>query len=76
VGLTTLQTGMDNIRNVVGDPLTGLAEDSLIDTLRLSKEIMNIFLGKKKYADLPRKFNVSILGSKTDCINAIYNDRL
>jgi len=74
VGLTTLQTGMDNIRNVVGDPLTGLAEDSLIDTLRLSKEITNIFLGKKKYADLPRKFNVSILGSKTDCINAMYND--
>ncbi len=74
VGLTTLQTGMDNIRNVTGDPLTGLAEDSLIDTLRLTKDITNIFLGKKKYADLPRKFNVAVLGSQTDSINAMYND--
>ncbi len=74
VGLSTLQTGMDNIRNVTGDPLTGLAEDSLIDTLRLTKEITRIFLGKKKYADLPRKFNVAVLGSKTDSINAMFND--
>jgi nitrite reductase (NADH) large subunit len=74
VGLSTLQTGMDNIRNVTGDPLTGLAEDSLIDTLSLTKDITSIFLGKKRYADLPRKFNVAVLGSKTDCINAMYND--
>ncbi len=74
VGLSTLQTGMDNIRNVTGDPLTGLAEDSLIDTINLTKEITNIFLGKKEYADLPRKFNVAVLGSQTDSINALYND--
>jgi nitrite reductase (NADH) large subunit len=74
VGLTTLQTGMDNIRNVTGDPLTGLAEDSLIDTLKLTRDITGVFLGKKKYADLPRKFNVAVLGSQTDSINAMYND--
>ncbi|MDQ7037899.1 MAG: FAD-dependent oxidoreductase [Aquificota bacterium] len=74
VGLSTLQTGMDNVRNVTGDPLTGLAEDSLIDTLRLTKDITDVFLGKKRYADLPRKFNVAVLGSKTDPINAMYND--
>lgn len=74
VGLSTLQTGMDNIRNVTGDPLTGLAEDSLIDTIKLSQEITRIFLGKKRYADLPRKFNVAVLGSKTDSINAMFND--
>ncbi len=74
VGLTTLQTGMDNVRNVTGDPLTGLAEDSLIDTLNLTKEITRVFLGKKEYADLPRKFNIAVLGSQTDCINAMYND--
>ncbi|EDP76479.1 FAD-dependent oxidoreductase [Hydrogenivirga sp. 128-5-R1-1] len=74
VGLTTLQTGMDNIRNVTGDPLTGLAEDSLIDTVRLSQEITKVFLGKKKYANLPRKFNVAVLGSQTDSINAQFND--
>ncbi len=74
VGLSTLQTGMDNIRNVTGDPLTGLAEDSLIDTLKITKDITAVFLGKKKYADLPRKFNVAVLGSQTDSINAMFND--
>ena len=74
VGLTTLQTGMDNIRNVTGDPLTGLAEDSLIDTLRLTKDVTSTFLGKREYADMPRKFNVAILGSQRDCINAMFND--
>ena len=74
VGLSTLQTGMDSVRNVTGDPLTGLAEDSLIDTLRLTQDITRIFLGKKKYADLPRKFNIAVLGSRTDSINAPYND--
>ncbi len=74
VGLSTLQTGMDNVRNVTGDPLTGLAEDSLIDTVKLSHEITRVFLGKKRYANLPRKFNISVLGSRTDSINALYND--
>ncbi len=73
-GLSTLQTGMDSVRNVTGDPLTGLAQDSLIDTLRLSADVTRIFLGKKKYADLPRKFNIALLGSRTDSINALFND--
>jgi len=74
VGLSTLQTGMDNVRNVTGDPLTGLAEDSLIDTLPITKDITALFLGKKKYADMPRKLNVAVLGSQTDSINAMFND--
>jgi len=31
VGLTTLQTGMDNVRNVVGCPLAGLVRTELLD---------------------------------------------
>ncbi len=73
-GLSTLQTGMDNVRNVTGDPLAGLAIDSLIDTLRLTQEITRIFLGRREYADLPRKFNIAVLGSRRDTINALYND--
>lgn len=74
VGLTTLQTGMDNVRNITGDPLSGLAEDSIIDTIPISKRITEIFLGKRQYADLPRKFNLGLVGSKTDSINCKYND--
>ena len=74
VGLTTLQTGMDNIRNITGDPLSGLVEDSIIDTIPIAKRITEVFLGKRQYADLPRKFNLALLGSKTDAINCKYND--
>jgi len=74
VGLTTLQTGMDNIRNITGDPLSGLVEESVIDTIPVAKNIERLFLGKKQYADLPRKFNLAILGSKVDAINCKYND--
>ncbi len=74
VGLTTLQTGMDNIRNITGDPLSGLVEDSIIDTIPIAKRITEVFLGKKQYADLPRKFNLALLGSKVDAINCKYND--
>lgn len=74
VGLTTLQTGMDNVRNVTGDPLSGLVEESLIDTVSIARRITEVFLGKKQYADLPRKFNLAVLGSKHDCINCRFND--
>jgi nitrite reductase (NADH) large subunit len=74
VGLSTLQTGMDNIRNVTGDPLSGLAEDSLIDTIPIAKNITQVFLGNKKYANFPRKLNFAILGSRHDSINCKYND--
>ncbi|MDW8294360.1 MAG: FAD-dependent oxidoreductase [Aquificaceae bacterium] len=74
VGLTTLQTGMDNVRNVTGDPLSGLVEDSLIDTTGIARRITELFLQKKRYADLPRKFNLALLGSKTDSINCKFND--
>ncbi|MCS7308222.1 MAG: FAD-dependent oxidoreductase, partial [Aquificaceae bacterium] len=74
IGLTTLQTGMDNIRNVTGDPLSGLVEDSLIDTTVIAKRIVDIFLAKRQYADLPRKFNLALLGSKRDSINCKFND--
>lgn len=74
IGLTTLQTGMDNIRNVTGDPLSGLVEDSLIDTTVIAKRIVDLFLFKRQYADLPRKFNLALLGSKRDTINCKFND--
>lgn len=74
VGLSTLQTGMDNIRNITGDPLSGLVDTSLINTIPIAKSIENLFLGKKQYADLPRKFNLALLGSRVDTINCKYND--
>lgn len=32
VGLTGLQSGMDNVRNPVGNPLAGIDPDEIVDT--------------------------------------------
>ena len=62
VGLTTKQTGLDNVRNVFGHPLSGVDPDELIDTQPLCREITDLFLDDRDYADLPRKFNIAMCG--------------
>lgn len=32
VGLTSLQSGMDNVRNLVGNPLAGIDPEEIVDT--------------------------------------------
>jgi len=63
VGLTSQQTGHDNIRNVFAHPFSGLIPDELIDTRTLCYEITSLFLGSRDYADLPRKVNISLNGT-------------
>jgi ferredoxin-nitrite reductase len=62
VGLTTRQTGFDNIRNVTCHPLSGLDPDELIDTCDLARAISAMFVGSRELADLPRKFNIAMNG--------------
>ena len=66
-GLSTLQTGMDNIRGIVGCPATGLTPGELIDTAPIAAEFQKIFLGNKAFTNLPRKFNVTITGCREHC---------
>ncbi len=42
-GLTSMQTGMDNIRNVVGCSMAGLAPNELFDASPVVRELTNIF---------------------------------
>ena len=62
VGLTTRQTGFDNIRNVTCPPLAGLDPAELIDPRPLARAISAMFVGSRELADLPRKFNIAITG--------------
>jgi ferredoxin-nitrite reductase len=66
-GLSSLQTGMDNIRGVVGCPATGLTPRELIDTAGVAADFQRIFLGNKAFTNLPRKFNVTITGCLEHC---------
>src|SRR3989441_6303305 len=67
VGLLTLQTGMDNIRNVVGCPVAGLTPNELLDASPVVRAFTETFVGSRAYTNLPRKFNVTITGCRENC---------
>ncbi len=74
VGLVTLQTGMDNIRNVAGCPLAGLHDAELFDASPVVGEFTSLFVGDKRFTNLPRKFNVAITGCRLNCTHAETQD--
>lgn len=67
VGLTSLQSGMDNVRNPVGNPLAGIDPDEIVDTRPytnlLSSYITNNSEGNLAITNLPRKWNVCVIGT-------------
>ncbi|XP_051146768.1 ferredoxin--nitrite reductase, chloroplastic [Andrographis paniculata] len=67
VGLTSLQSGMDNVRNPVGNPLAGIDPHEIVDTRPytnlLSQYITANSRGNPAFANLPRKWNACVIGS-------------
>ena len=74
VGLTSLQTGMDNVRGVVGCALAGLYPEELLNAAPLCAQFQDMFVGDRAYTNLPRKFNVAITGCPDNCIDAESQD--
>ncbi|MBI2847945.1 MAG: ferredoxin--nitrite reductase, partial [Chloroflexi bacterium] len=74
VNLTSLQTGMDNVRNIVCCPLAGLSDKELFDASPVGAEFTRIFLGNRVFSNLPRKFNVAIPGCSENCLHAETQD--
>ena len=74
VGLVSLQTGMDNIRGIVGCPVAGLTPNELFDASGVVREYNDIFVGNREFTDLPRKFNVTITGCLDNCTHAVTQD--
>jgi ferredoxin-nitrite reductase len=66
-GLSSLQTGMDNIRGIVGCAATGLTPRELVPTAPIAAAFQRIFLGDRAFTNLPRKFNVTITGCLENC---------
>ena len=73
-GLTSQQSGMDNVRNVVGCPIAGLDPEELIDSRTLAVRLQQAIIGHKAFSNLPRKFNLAITGCQDDCIHAQTHD--
>ncbi len=75
VGISTFQTGVDNPRNIVTDPLDGIAYDNIINTKPIIDELQNIFGENPEWISvLPRKFNTGILGSLSNSCNIFGHD--
>ncbi|MGB3199842.1 MAG: ferredoxin--nitrite reductase [Nodosilinea sp.] len=77
-GLTSVQSGMDNVRNLTGSPVAGLDADELIDTqglvIKVQDMITNNGQGNSAFTNLPRKFNIAIEGGRDNSIHAEIND--
>ncbi|MCG6134600.1 MAG: ferredoxin--nitrite reductase [Nostoc sp. LLA-1] len=78
VGLTSVQSGMDNVRNITGDPVAGLDADELYDTRELVQQIQDMLTnkgqGNPEFTNLPRKFNIAIAGGRDNSVHAEIND--
>lgn len=77
-GLTAVQSGVDNVRNITGSPLSGIDPNELIDTRGLCRmvqdTITNMGKGNPEFTNLPRKFNIAIAGCRDNSIHAELND--
>lgn len=75
--LTSLQTGMDNVRNINGCALAGLAATEWLDASPAVFELDGILVGKDgnpEFTNLPRKMNVIITGCPENCTHAESQD--
>ncbi len=75
VGISTFQTGVDNPRNIVTDPLDGIAYDNIIECMPLIEKLQSIFIENPEWISaLPRKFNTGVLGSLSNSCNIFGHD--
>ena len=74
VGLTTMQACGNSVRNVVTCPAAGIDLKEIVDIEGIAQAITDRFLADKKYANLPRKFKVSVTGCHENCARAQIND--
>jgi ferredoxin-nitrite reductase len=73
-GITTVQACGDSARNVLCCPVSGLDHEEVIDAYPVAQAINDYFTGNREYANLPRKFKMSVTGCLEDCAQAEIND--
>jgi ferredoxin-nitrite reductase len=79
---TTLQSALDNVRNMVGSPLAGIDDQEMVDTRVLCNALNDLVSldpvtgtrGNPYWGNLPRKFNIAISGSRDDFAHTHIND--
>jgi ferredoxin-nitrite reductase len=74
VGLTTIQGCGDSARNVLGCPVAGVADHEAFNAQPVVDAISEFFHENREYANLPRKFKMTVTGCKHDCGQSQIND--
>jgi ferredoxin-nitrite reductase len=78
IEMTSVQSGMDNVRNITASPVAGLDKDELIDVRDLAQQVQDMITnggqGNPEFTNLPRKFNIAIEGGRDNSIHAEIND--
>ena len=74
VGWTSQGSCGDNTRTVTGCPLAGVAHDELIDASSIALDIDRFMNGNPEFANLPRKFKITITGCAQWCTYPEIND--
>ena len=74
VGLTTIQGCGDSARNVLGCPAAGLTDHECFDAQPVIDAVSDFFTENREYANLPRKFKMTITGCREDCAQSQIND--
>ena len=75
VGINSHQTGVDNIRGIMGDPFDTLAYDNILPSHHLILKMQEKFLFNKDWVStLPRKFNTAITGCTVNRCNIFVHD--
>ncbi|WP_436934870.1 nitrite/sulfite reductase [Halovenus marina] len=74
VGLTTIQGCGDSARNVLGCPVAGVSDHEAFNAQPVVDAVSDFFTENREYANLPRKFKMTITGCKHDCGQSQIND--
>jgi ferredoxin-nitrite reductase len=74
VGLTTVQGCGDGARNVLGCPAAGLTDHECFNAQPVVDAVSDFFTGNREYANLPRKFKMTVTGCREDCAQSQIND--
>ena len=76
--LTSVQSGMDNVRNITGSPVAGIDAHELIDTRDLVQKLQDMITshgeGNFELSNFPRKFNIAVAGGRDNSVHAEIND--
>ncbi len=73
--INAYQTGVDNVRGIMGDPFDDLALDNILPSHTLLLKMQEEILFKREWvSQLPRKFNTAITGCTANRCNIFVHD--